>query len=371
MQKWLASTWPPAAALATVDGGGGGAFRPSTVEPPAERMTTAAGGGNVSSEYPLPFCNDSCTWTAVFVVSSFLSAIAVAINVCVIVVIRRTPEMRRQPYSVLMVNLCASNVLTSLVRGVLSNCGMLTYVSYTLPGCYVADVAYTVTTFVSLTTITVMSFDRFLGIAYHLRYATYITPLKYSAFVLVQWLVCLALGVLPIFKVGIKWCVRRFGGCSYSSGGYVVWIQTVVVYVPCALLILFSYIRIWVVIRRLTQTASTDRKERGRGIRTTLIILTAFVATTLPRLIVALTMYQGAGASGHGLSDEVRDVVEDATSLFLSCNALASPIIYSLTNRTFKDRLTSIASKKYRVSSSPAERSPAPGGVGVTIPIRS
>lgn len=326
----------------------------------ASSTTGRLGLASGTSDDPLPFCNVGCTWTIVFVLSSLICAVAVVVNACVIAVIRRTPEMRRQPYSVLMINLCASNALTALVRGVLSNCAMQMFVSRSLPVCYVGDVVYTVTTFVSLSTIAVMSFDRFLGVAYHMRYGASVTTLKYSVFAVVQWLVCAALGVLPVTKKDMYWCVRRFGGCSYSNSGYILWVNSIVVYVPCALVLLFSYVRILMAIRRLTRAASSDRKERIRGIRTTVIILSAFVATTLPRLIVAFVMYQSNGGRPNRV-DDLGNGVEDATSLFLSCNALASPIIYSLTNRTFKNRLTRISSsprRRYSISSVSTVREP-------------
>ena len=168
---------------------------------------------------------------------------------------------------------------------------------------------------VSLVTITAIAVDRFLALHYHMRYATLVTKSRVKYFLIIMWLISILLSGFDF------WNSRVY---KFLSG--------VVIFI-CLIICTFSYIRIYLIVRRhqlqihaQQQAVQSSIAENNlnmarlkRSAMNTFVFYIALIICYFPIYII-LTL--------HGISDKNWQPEWDFAFLAVYMNSSINPFLY-------------------------------------------
>ena len=256
----------------------------------------------------------------VCVLTVLLTFSAVTLNFLVLWAIKKTPSLHT-PSSVLLFGLAlcdfATGVfvqplfVTHLIASLTSNRNL-----YCISGAIVYPVGVSLA-FVSMSAITAISFDRYLALALHLRYATIITVSRVIKFILITFVL--------LFPVAIYFWFSREDWFRKTALRVGLAVATV-----SMLTIPFSYCRIFTILRRHHNQIRSQNRMHGnlhmdiskyrRSVLTILCVLGAILISYVPCGISHMTALF--------LKREVGEFELHIGSILVLSNSSINPLVY-------------------------------------------
>ena len=259
---------------------------------------------------------DNSTPETIIIINCVLNAplmlISIVGNALVLAAIIRTPSIR-STHMIMLCSLAVSDFLVGLVAQPVDIAEQLT--KNRIVNC-VAKLTVPSLCIVSLMTITAITVDRFLALHYHMRYAALVTESRVKYTLITIWLITFLIDCFNVWDARVHSLI------------------TSVIVIFCLLISTFSYIRIYLIVRRHqlqihAQRQAMENSCAGNNLNTarlkssalnTLIFFMALIICYLP-VHVLLTL--------HGLSNLKNWPAEwefAHTTVFM--NSSINPVLY-------------------------------------------
>lgn len=237
-------------------------------------MNASLEGNQSGSGGPRPFCLlaagspaslDLCLPEALVVV--LLTALIIAGNVLVLLVFRCAPLLHPHGASAFVRTMACADLLVGLSCLVPSAALLLRARPPALPEallCKAFGYAVSVLKSVSMSSLACIGLDRYLAVTRPLSYPALVTPCRLRACVLLVWLYSAAVFLPAFFDWGkpgyhgdvFRWCAEAW----QTRAAFTLFIVAVL-YAPAALVVCFTYARIFRICRQHTREIS-ERQER-------------------------------------------------------------------------------------------------------------
>ncbi|XP_078354478.1 adenosine receptor A3-like [Oculina patagonica] len=250
-------------------------------------QTTHIPASNCAISFPGEFPPKNVVlFMAIFVVNILSSFTAATANFLVMWAIKKTPSLHT-PSSVLLFWLALSDFATGGFVQPLFSVNRIAALTTNSPVyCISGAIVYPVCVFlvlVSLSTITAISFDRYLALALHLRYATIVTASRLIKSILITFLLFFPLSIYFWFSR------EHWLRMTLLSMGLIL-------VVVCIITIPFSYCRIFAILRRhqkqirnqndialrMHGVSQVDISKYRKYVLTTLLVLGSILLSYLP-----------------------------------------------------------------------------------------
>ncbi|CAH1799243.1 unnamed protein product [Owenia fusiformis] len=222
--------------------------------------------------------------------------------------------------------------------------------------CNLAGVLSTVSSEVSVLTLTVITFDRYISIMYPLHLKKRSIATAYTI-MLVIWLLCCVLTTMPLFPSDY------FGDTFYSSNGVCLplhvhnpyengWEYSLFLFVAinfaAFLFISYAYALMFATIRRsqMSLRSTQENQETSLMKRFFFIVMTDFICW-IPIIIIKIAALSGAKIN-KGFYGWVAIFI-------LPVNSALNPILYTLTTKLFKKHFMSRVYRVFWRSNRPAD----------------
>ena len=259
---------------------------------------------------------DNSTPGTIVIINCVLNAplmlISILGNVLVLAAIIRTPSIRSASM-IMLCSLAVSDLLVGLIGQPiyialqLNMKDRLVYHLWRVIGPTLCEV--------SLLTITAITVDRFLALHYHMRYATLVTKSRVKFTLVIVWL--------------ISFLGSGFHFWNMNVHGFLVGVVTII----CLIISTFSYIRIYLIVRRhqlqinaQQQAVQSSNAENNlhmvrliRSAINTFLLYIVLISCYFP-LYIILTL--------HGISDKDWRPEWDFASTLLFSNSFINPFLY-------------------------------------------
>ena len=269
--------------------------------------------------------SDSDFFLSLAVVGFSLSAVTTLGNgVLLMTIFKDSRRLLQTPPSLLLANLCVSDLLVGLIVGnLVAVKDVYRYQNYDVPEHLdpVIQLVLGLTLFVSSGTIVAMSFDRYVAVVRPFRYRSTATKKKIRIFIASLWVVSIILCVFPVTNVP-KDTLKIVYAHTHAS------LPTIVLTV--------MYIKVFrALAKRKRELKSVGigpeayskqvLERQRRMVVTILIILVMFYMTVLPEFI-ALHVIHFFPACKQSLAFKKLEIV---LSRFLFLNSAVNPFIYA------------------------------------------
>ncbi len=231
--------------------------------------------------------DDSTLFLSLTVVGFALALVTTVVNSALLITIfRESRQLLEKPPSLLITNLCVSDLVLGLIAGNLAAIEALyRYQQWPVPDKLdlVVRVVLCLTLFVRSGTVVALSCDRYTAVAHPYKYITTITKTRFKIYIALLWIFALILCFLQLASIPEKVIIIIYAHTHAS--------------VP-AILLTVIYIKLFGALRkrkRELKAAEIMNKQSWDRLRkmvtTILIVLTMFYTTVLPEFIALHLQY--------------------------------------------------------------------------------
>lgn len=291
---------------------------------------------------------DSAFFLSLVVVGFTLSAVTTLGNSSLLLTIfKDTRRLLQTPPSLLIANLCVSDLMVGLVAGNLVAVKDI-YRYQNLPVPLNLDriirLVFALSLFVSSGTIIALSCDRYIVVMHPFKYKSTVTKTRVKYFIAVMWAVSLALCFVPVTKIPEKILAIAFAHIHASFP---------------AILLTVMYIKVFRALgerKRELREAGITKEMRSKQVLdrerkmvvTILIVLALFYVTFLPEFIALHVLHFCEPCTGSLVFRKLEIVF----SRFLFLNSAMNPFVYAWRLPKYRKAVfTCFANLKFRYSS--------------------
>ncbi|XP_046333420.1 melanocortin receptor 3-like [Haliotis rufescens] len=195
---------------------------------------------------------------------------------------------------------------------------------------------YTMATIISLLNLFAMAVDHYVAIMKPLHYAAYLSRARGNCFIVTIWMLAIFCG-FSVFLSDIRnYGKRDLNYCHYLKkrdfqGEYLI----IAVAFLCLLTILYTYLRIYIEVRRVHRqgpSARMDYVRNRKALFTTLVIIGTFAVCWLPTCLMQIILTIQAKLSPQSIIKHFGVLFR--LQRYLNClilvNTLCDPIVYAV-----------------------------------------
>ena len=326
--------------------------------PQPTQNTTEVSAGIFQPTVDFLIVKDSAFFLTLAVIGFTLSAVTTVGNSTLLLTIFRDPRRLLQtPPSLLITNLCVSDLMMGLVAGnLVAVKDVYRYQHLPVPNNLdqVVRLVLGLTLFVSSGTIIALSYDRYIVVMYPFKYKSTVTKTRVKIFIAVMWIVSLNICFVPVIKIPEKILAIVF---AHTHASLPIVIVTVM------------YIKVFRALgerKRELREAGITSKMRSKKVLdrerqmvvTILIVLALFYVTFLPEFI-ALHLLHFSQTCARSLVFKKLEII---FSRFLFLNSAMNPFVYAWRLPKYRKAVWScFASLSYRFRYSKCLRTHNPG----------
>ncbi|XP_033112884.1 histamine H2 receptor-like [Anneissia japonica] len=263
-------------------------------------------------------------------------------NVMVMLAVMRYKRLQI-PSNYILVNLAIADIIVSILMLFICILQVFMYKFDTGKLCNIPFCIITIACSVSLLSLSMIAYDRYLALVKPLKYTQQLTSKRVAVYCLIMWLYSIVVAILPLLH---SWPIETDYKhiCNYLDIGYTILIQLGVTFVPAFLLILFAYINVWSVARHHSRAISAVQLSlfpglfsnrnyhmfKGNKYSRTLTLIFGVYSFTWVLYVISIAMDIIFLKSGRYYE------FYKYTGILILVNCCANPLVYAYRNQDFK-----------------------------------